>query len=230
MKVFKVVPHPELNADLEGPKPAKRLVPQWFRDAERWFTNSAGKQSPGLKACLPFLDSLTLGYSLVTPTDVFVTRGGDGSLKLEWDKSVYPQDLIAERKGATGLTIPRPIGHEENHLIWASQWGWKVPKGYSVLVTHPLNRHDLPFTTLSGVVDSDDFIAWGNIPFFLHKGFEGVIPAGTPTAQLIPFKRERWGFAESWLSTKKAVAQGHELRAGDAIYRKKWRKEKSFND
>jgi hypothetical protein len=30
------------------------------------------------------------------------------------------------------------------------------------------------------------------MPFFLIKGFTGVIPAGTPYAQLIPFKRENW--------------------------------------
>ena len=30
------------------------------------------------------------------------------------------------------------------------------------------------------------------MPFFLEKGFSGVIPAGTPYAQMIPFKREDW--------------------------------------
>jgi hypothetical protein len=30
------------------------------------------------------------------------------------------------------------------------------------------------------------------MPFFLIIGFSGVIPAGTPYVQMIPFKREDW--------------------------------------
>jgi hypothetical protein len=34
--------------------------------------------------------------------------------------------------------------------------------------------------------------SYGNLPFFLKEGFEGIIPKGTPIAQIIPFKRESW--------------------------------------
>jgi hypothetical protein len=30
------------------------------------------------------------------------------------------------------------------------------------------------------------------MPFFVVKGFTGIIPAGTPYAQMLPFKRENW--------------------------------------
>jgi hypothetical protein len=30
------------------------------------------------------------------------------------------------------------------------------------------------------------------MPFFVVKGFTGIIPAGTPYAQMLPFKREDW--------------------------------------
>jgi hypothetical protein len=55
-----------------------------------------------------------------------------------------------------------------------------------------LNRFDLPFTTTSGIMDSDSYSTSGNLPFFIKKGFTGVIPAGTPIAQLIPIKRTSW--------------------------------------
>ena len=29
-------------------------------------------------------------------------------------------------------------------------------------------------------------------PFLIRKGFTRIIPAGTPYAQIIPFKRENW--------------------------------------
>jgi hypothetical protein len=32
----------------------------------------------------------------------------------------------------------------------------------------------------------------GNVPFYIKKGFEGIIPQGTPIAQLIPFRQENW--------------------------------------
>jgi hypothetical protein len=52
----------------------------------------------------------------------------------------------------------------------------------------------LPFHTLSGVIDSDSFFhtSGGNVPFYVHKGFEGIIPVGTPMYQIIPIKRDSW--------------------------------------
>jgi len=51
---------------------------------------------------------------------------------------------------------------------------------------------DLPFQTLSGIVDCDVHPNSVFVPFFLKKDFEGIIPAGTPIMQLLPFKRESW--------------------------------------
>ena len=68
-----------------------------------------------------------------------------------------------------------------------------IPKNYSILFTHPLNRHDLPFTTLSGIVDSGLITSpTGSVPFYIKENFEGLIPQGTPIAQLIPIRQESW--------------------------------------
>jgi hypothetical protein len=32
----------------------------------------------------------------------------------------------------------------------------------------------------------------GSLPFFVKKDFEGIIPKGTPIAQLIPFLNQNW--------------------------------------
>jgi hypothetical protein len=56
----------------------------------------------------------------------------------------------------------------------------------------PFNRYDLPFMTISGVIDNDKVNLPGLMPFFVQKGWTGVIPAGTPYAQLLPFLREDW--------------------------------------
>jgi hypothetical protein len=54
-------------------------------------------------------------------------------------------------------------------------------------------HRESPFTILDGIVDTDSYNAPVNFPFVLNDwGFEGLIPAGTPMAQVIPFKRESW--------------------------------------
>jgi hypothetical protein len=91
---------------------------------------------------------------------------------------------------------------------------------------HPLNRYDLPFTISSAIVDSDDFNAPGNIPFFLKDGFEGIIPAGTPFAQIIPIKRSSWMLVDdtTGMSDTESI-QGTLVRQPETLYKKIfWRK------
>jgi hypothetical protein len=68
----------------------------------------------------------------------------------------------------------------------------ELPEGYSALYAHPLNRFELPFVTTSGIVDNDKDHLPGTMPFFFLKGITGILPAGTPYAQIIPFRREHW--------------------------------------
>ena len=56
----------------------------------------------------------------------------------------------------------------------------------------PVHR-DSVFSILEGIVDTDNYNAPVNFPFVLNDvKYEGLIPAGTPMAQVIPFKREAW--------------------------------------
>ena len=46
---------------------------------------------------------------------------------------------------------------------------------------------------MPGIVDTDTYNAPVNFPFVLNNiKFEGLIPAGSPMAQVIPFKRDSW--------------------------------------
>ena len=66
-----------------------------------------------------------------------------------------------------------------------------------MLFTHPLNRFDLPFTTLSGMVDCDLYRdSWIHFPAHWHDmNFSGVLPKGTPIVQCLPVKRGKLGGA-----------------------------------
>lgn len=180
------------HENLGQPLPAKRFLPEWYKKSEATIVGPNGEISSGLKTCIPFLDSMLSGYMLTTPVDIFVSKGEDGSLNIRWNSPEIFIDFISERSKALGEKMPRPEGHAPNHLAFKGFWGFKTPRGWSLLVVHPLNRHDLPFTITSGIMDADKYSTSGNIPFFIKENFVGMIPAGTPFAQLIPIKRASW--------------------------------------
>lgn len=222
----------DVDSSIGKPIKIKNVLPQWYKDAETFYVekiNGKEEKHAGLKKCVPFLDSLISGYAIVTPFDIYIGKKEDGSIDIKWNS---PEDLsgfIGERTGDIGLTIPRPAGHLPNHLVWSNKWGWKAPKGYSILVTHPLNRFDLPFTTTSGIIDSDKFITSGNIPFFLKEGFYGLIPAGTPVAQLIPIKRKRWEMVVTTANKSISSIQGRMARDEKRNYKRKFWVKKEYN-
>lgn len=191
MKVIRFFSKREYQG-LGQPALAKKFLPEWYKQSESDFVDAEGVPHAGVKRCIPFLDSMLSGYMLVTPMDIFVSRNDDGTLKLGWNASPAFADFVSERPKQSGELLPRPPGHLPNHLAFKGSWGFKTPKGWSVLVVHPLNRHDLPWTITSGIMDSDKYSTSGNIPFFLKEDFIGMIPAGTPFAQLIPIKRASW--------------------------------------
>lgn len=176
------------------PLPAKKFIPEWYKDSEMVLLDENGNESSGLKRCIPFLDSMLSGYMLVTPFDIFVGAKEDGTLSITWNGPEAHGGFIAERTKDLGEKMPRPPGHWPNHLAFRTTWGAKTPRGWSLLITTPLNRHDLPWTLTSGIMDSDKYSTSGNLPFFMKKDFSGMIPAGTPIAQLIPIKRSAWNF------------------------------------
>jgi hypothetical protein len=175
------------------PQPMKKFLPEWYRNAEAQFQSPKydNKKMAGLKKCIPYLDAMISGYALVIPEDLHVSRHEDGSLKVEWESEKISQ-FIDERPKEMGATMPRIPGYLPNHLVFSGMWGWKTPRGYSTLVTPPLNRDDLPFKIMAGIMDTDEFWGAGNIPFYIREDFEGVIPKGTPFAQIIPIKRTSW--------------------------------------
>ena len=177
-----------------APKPAKSYVPDWYKKSNRWRSGKMEVLAEGaglnkdIKLCVPFLDVMTAGYCLELPSDLLVKREGQG-VGFFWNEEpgsihVRPRDMAK--------MLPRPAGHDEDLYAWTFHWASITPPGYSLLVSQPYNRFDLPFTTTCGIIDSDNFSLGGEIPFFLRSDFEGIIPAGTPIAQLIPFKRENW--------------------------------------
>ena len=182
-----------------APKPASQSVPDWYKDLESYISGKKqptgdGNTTATIKRCMPVFDAISGGYILYTPADVFVsqkeTEPGKTGPWYEWPSfgpiQFHPVTQAPTHPGRNGL----PDG--ASYPKWINPWSIKTPKGYSVLFIQPMHRPS-PFTILPGIVDTDQYTAPVNFPFVLNDwSFEGLIPAGTPMAQVIPFKRESW--------------------------------------
>jgi hypothetical protein len=180
------------------PEPAVKHVPEWYRSLARFDKsndditlnpeNNIGTDGAQVstKMCMPYFDALTAGYNYCLEDDLYVDMDETGHPILSWNGEV----MLVDTRPI--FDVPLPDNCHPIHYGWRMNWFYETPPGYSVLITHPMNRHDLPFYTLSGIVESD---IWG-LPvftaFFLKRNFRGVIPKGTPIFQIIPFKRESW--------------------------------------
>lgn len=181
------------------PAPTIKTLPDWYRQADRFVmdptTNKPWEMPNGegkyltWKACPAIFDIMGSGYVYRTPCDIEFFEDQFGQIQCKvLDQN--NKDFIGDRMPMPQFVAPQ--GYHQKHFAWWADWAVEVPEGYSVLYTQPFNRFDLPFLTTSGIIDNDKVNLPGTMPFFLVKGFTGVIPAGTPYAQMIPFKRENW--------------------------------------
>lgn len=185
---------------LSPPEPGVKHVPEWYRSLAKFYKsneeitlnphNMVGTDGAQVstKMCMPYFDALTGGYMYVLEQDLHVDLDKDGKPILSWPNG----DIVMLVDKRPIVDIPVPDNCHPIHYGWRMNWYYETPPGHSVLITHPMNRVDLPFITLSGIVESD---IWG-LPvftaFFLKRNFRGVIPKGTPIFQIIPFKRDNW--------------------------------------
>lgn len=196
-KVVEFRRRPRLPAELfPMPVPSTRAIPQWYRDMPL-YTNgdkeprlTPGNSSP--KACMPVFDAMTAGYMMLTPHDIEIRIFPEQPDVPQLHTSYLGPSIIKERAEDLAGMMPALPGFTAGVFIWHTAFEAITPPGYSMLYTHPLNYDDLPFRTSSGFMDNDIYGHSGSIPFSVLKGWEGVIPKGTPFLQMIPIKRESW--------------------------------------
>ena len=182
------------------PSPASEFIPKWWRDMEvstsehvlsrpgedastKTYVHTTGKR------CFPMLDALTAGYILPLWADVEVTLEPDGSPTMKWlvDRPVFG---FWYQEFTNGMDIP-----EDSHPVafkYCNQYIIETPPGWSCLFMPPAGYPNLPFHTITGVVDTDVLKTDINQPIWLKKGFTGIIKKGTPIAQIVPFQRQDW--------------------------------------
>jgi hypothetical protein len=185
----------EIGRSCPEPVSAKEVVPKWYKDLSRYSVgdkinvNESGAANMSVKACMPFLDTLTSGYIIKLHCDILVEWADEDNFTMKWTSDIPP---LTPRGKSVADSIPTAEGYTSFSQAWEIKYPFKTPRGYSVLIAQPFNRLDLPTLATSGIVDADFGIGSGGVPFALKKGFSGIIEAGTPILQMFPFKRESW--------------------------------------
>lgn len=179
--------YPEFKDIIPEPKPANKSLPDWYKKLPQ-YTN--GIQGETIKRCPPFLDALTLGWTIPLAADLKVKVNDDGS-QIDFDSRV--NFSLVEKHGMEQITSeksPNPICPVQP-LKFINRWMIKVPKDYSVLFVSPFKNEETRFTCMPGVVHCDEYNNFVNFPFIFNvRNYEGIIEAGTPLVQAIPIKRD----------------------------------------
>lgn len=208
--------------ELYPPEPASKNIPQWYKDLDSYLSGEKVPDGNGgttgtIKRCMPVFDAINSGYIIKTPVDVYISqKPAEYKDKEHYQKTGEHIALTDEKIIQNNLskTVPyyewanfdilqfHPVeqasnhpnrnGHQQSYPKWINPWGIKTPPGYSVIFVQPWHRESV-FTIMPGIVDTDTYSAPVNFPFVLNNiEWQGLIPAGTPIAQVIPFKREEW--------------------------------------
>jgi hypothetical protein len=195
--ILKIIPYEEGYKSFINIVPASEFVPEWYRTTSPNIPGSNTELRPykpsittsTFKKCTPFFDALTAGYMVFLNADIEVTRQDNG---LPYIMYRTQREVVSEHSLDQWQGLIVPDGYSQTVYKWENPFSLRTMKNYSLLFTNPMNRFDLPFITISGLVDTDTYELPVNFPFFIKNNFTGIIKKGTPITQIIPIKRESW--------------------------------------
>jgi hypothetical protein len=205
--------------------PAKATIPKWYKDEKH-----PGDTGITWKKCVPLLESLVAGYTVLLPVDLNVTIN-DGKPRIDWKQSREGLRIVGFRLNDSIDRIPTPKGYYKDSFFWHFPVSFEIPVGYSALITNPLNRFDLPFQTMSAVMDGGYTLSpHAFVTFFLQEGFEGIIPQGTPIAQIIPYKNESWAAEKTeGIANKGEISRLKSSAVYSGWYKNTWWTKKDYS-
>jgi len=205
---------------VQPPKPARNYIPEWYKSipAFRDGKISNGAKQKTIKLCAPFADSLNLGYIQETwqEINIYLTDISENEKQIDYKYPIDPPIMSLRKTWEDSEnSFAIPPNYYPFEFSWHPAWIPELPEGYSALITHPLNRPDLPFYTMTGIVDSDSFGTsrpQSNLPFLLNKNFTGILPVGTPMYQIIPFKRDDWKSSTTEFNEERQFKDNQKIR------------------
>jgi hypothetical protein len=221
---------PALIDTLARPVPARHALPDWIRTMPGTaFSALHGQDVRTLKHCPPFIDAMAHGFIIPLPCDIHVR---DGVLSWDWDLPAL--SVEAHPRSPLSFHVPAQVTATPFHdaaaavVKFNSFWTIELEPGYSLFATHPVNRADLPFRLLTGIVDCDRFSDVGVLfpAVWTKPDFSGVLPRGTPVAQCFPIARTALDLQYEPFSAETARRYedtANALLSRPGVYRRKFR-------
>ncbi len=221
---------PALADHLPQPIPARSALPGWLKDMPAHAQSEIhGRDIRTVKQCPPFIDAMAFGFLVLLPCDVTVDRG-----VFSWNWPIPTPTTEGHPRAPLSFHVPAqlagaPFAREgQAALKFNSFWTIELEEGWSLFATHPVNRDDLPFRLITGLVDCDRFYDAGiNFPaIWTAPDFSGVLPKGTPVAQCFPVSRADASFEFETLGPAHQTAYSKtvaDVLSKPGIYRKQFR-------
>lgn len=221
---------PALADHLPRPVAARGMLPDWLRDMPAHaHSDIHGRDIRTVKQCPPFIDAMAYGFTILLPCDVSVDRGA-----FSWQWDVPEPATQGHPRAPLSFHVPAqfpnaPFARDgQAALKFNSFWTIELEPDWSLFATHPVNRDDLPFRLISGLVDSDRFYDGGiNFPaVWTQPDFSGVLPKGTPVAQCFAVPRAPYDVVFESFDDAHAAAYANtvaEVLAKPGVYRKQFR-------
>src|SRR5687768_17200413 len=196
------------------PYPAANHVPDWFKDMP------ADHEHGGtLKRCPPFLAAMTAGYIIPAPADATIVMSDDGEISARGTLNYLSTHFPAQVKGA-------PFG-QCRIVKFENPWIIVTPADTVCLITAPINRFEIPFTALSGIVETGSYYREIHLPMAceMKPGQTYKLRRGAPMIQVLPMRREQWAsqigpIEEARRGEQQAMIEANPHMYKDAFWRK----------
>ena len=176
------------------PLASSKLMPAWIKK----MPTHASPEMQTVKRCIPFLDAMTMGYTILNHIDLCIFQKSDGEIRFKYLDHAHETALKMHPPIEVHPSAQVPGTPFEHFTIlkYMNPWRIQTPNNYSLLFLPPANRFDLPCIPLVGLVDTDEYKNVVNFPFLIPTlqpdEKEHFIAKGTPIVQVVPVKRENW--------------------------------------
>lgn len=221
---------PALIDLLPRPVSSSDALPDWLREMPARVPSAVHQRAiRTVKQCPPFVDAMTHGFMLMLPCDVAVHSG-----QFSWNWPLPALSVPGHPRAPLSFHVPEqitgsPLAHGKRSVLkFNSFWTIGLEPGWSLMAVHPINRDDLPFRLITGLVDADRFNDVGiNFPaVWTDPEFSGVLPRGTPVAQCYPVRRETPTLvceAMSDAELRRCDELATQIMTGPGVYRRRFR-------
>ncbi len=115
------------------PLPAKKTVPDWFKKIPGYNENDLT-----VKKCVPFIDAMTAGYTMLNHVDILLFQTKDGDVRLKYMSDHHKMLMIKHPPIETHPMRQIPGSPMEGYTIlkWMNPWRVETPPDYSTLYSY----------------------------------------------------------------------------------------------